>query len=67
MLFRAPPVYRLVSESGPDHDKCFVTEIAVGGKVLGNGRGKTKKQSEQEAAEKALQELQQKDLMDGEK
>jgi ribonuclease-3 len=62
MLFHAPPVYRLVSESGPDHDKCFVTEIAVGGKVLGNGRGKTKKQSEQEAAEKALQELQQKDL-----
>lgn len=66
MLFRAPPVYRLVSESGPDHDKCFVTEIAVGGKVLGNGRGKTKKQSEQEAAEKALQELQQKDLVHGE-
>jgi ribonuclease-3 len=60
MLFHAPPVYRLVSESGPDHDKHFVTEIAVGGKVLGNGRGKTKKQSEQEAAEKALQELQQK-------
>lgn len=61
MLFHAPPVYRLVSETGPDHDKYFVTEIAVGGKVLGDGRGKTKKQSEQEAAEKALQELQQKD------
>jgi len=66
MLFHAPPVYRLVSESGPDHDKCFVTEIAVGGKVLGNGRGKTKKQSEQEAAERALQELQQKELRNGE-
>ena len=66
MLFHAPPVYRLLSESGPDHDKCFVTEIAVGGKVLGNGRGKTKKQSEQEAAEKALQELQRKELMSGE-
>jgi ribonuclease III len=61
MLFHAPPVYRLVSESGPDHDKCFVTELAVGGKVLGSGLGKTKKQSEQEAAEKALQELRQKD------
>jgi ribonuclease III len=59
MLFRAPPVYRLVSESGPDHDKCFVTEIAVGGKVFGNGQGKTKKQSEQEAAKRALEELQQ--------
>ena len=59
MLFHAPPSYRLVSESGPDHDKCFVTEIAVGGNVLGEGNGKTKKQSEQEAAKQALEKLQQ--------
>lgn len=59
MLFHAPPSYGLVSESGPDHDKCFVTEIALGGKFLGKGKGKTKKQSEQEAAKQALRELQQ--------
>jgi ribonuclease-3 len=59
MLFRALPRYRLVSESGPDHDKCFVTEIALGGTLLGKGEGKTKKQSEQEAAKQALHELQQ--------
>ena len=47
LLFRVPPSYRLVSESGPDHEKCFVTEISVGGKVLGTGEGKSKKQSEQ--------------------
>jgi ribonuclease-3 len=58
MLFRSPPNYRLVFESGPDHDKRFVTEITVGGKVLGRGEGKSKKQSEQEAAQKALDELQ---------
>ena len=58
MLFRAPPTYRIVSETGPDHEKSFVTEIAVGGKVLGIGAGKSKKQSEQEAAKKALHELQ---------
>jgi len=58
MLFHAPPTYRIVSESGPDHDKHFVTEIAVGGKVLGKGEGKTKKQAEQQAAKKALGELQ---------
>jgi ribonuclease-3 len=58
MMFHSPPVYRLVSESGPDHAKRFVTEIAVGGKVLGRGEGKSKKQSEQEAAGKALEELQ---------
>lgn len=61
LLFRVPPSYRLVSESGPDHEKCFVTEISVGGKVLGTGEGKSKKQSEQEAARKALNELQKTD------
>ncbi len=58
MLFRAPPSYRIVSESGPDHEKFFVTEIDVGGKVLGKGSGRSKKQSEQEAAKLALEELQ---------
>lgn len=58
MLFRAPPIYRIVSESGPDHEKFFVTEITVGGKVLGKGAGRSKKQSEQEAAKQALEELQ---------
>jgi ribonuclease-3 len=58
MLFRAPPSYRVVSESGPDHEKRFVTEITLAGKVLGQGEGRTKKQSEQEAAKQALYELQ---------
>jgi ribonuclease-3 len=59
MLFRAPPVYRIVSEQGPDHAKRFLAEIAVNGKVLGRGEGASKKQAEQEAAKKALGELQQ--------
>ncbi|MGH7816155.1 MAG: ribonuclease III [Candidatus Binatia bacterium] len=59
MLFRAPPSYRIVAETGPDHEKMFVTEISVGGKVLGKGEGRSKKQSEQEAAMIALRELQQ--------
>ncbi|HEX5022785.1 MAG TPA: ribonuclease III [Candidatus Binatia bacterium] len=58
MLFRAPPVYRVISETGPDHEKFFVTEIIIGGKVLGRGEGRSKKQSEQAAAKKALHELQ---------
>jgi ribonuclease-3 len=59
MLFHAPPDYRLVAETGPDHEKRFITEIVVGGKILGRGEGRSKKQSEQEAARKALDELQQ--------
>jgi ribonuclease-3 len=59
MLFHSPPGYRLISESGPDHEKRFITEITVGGKILGRGEGKTKKQSEQQAAQRALDDLQQ--------
>lgn len=65
MLFHEPPVYRLVSELGPDHDKRFVTEIAVGGKILGQGLGRSKKQSEQEAAERALEALQKSGVAQG--
>jgi len=61
MLFRAPPDYRVVAETGPDHAKLFVTEISVGGKVLGKGQGRSKKQSEQEAAKIALNALQQRE------
>ena len=66
MLFRAPPNYRVISESGPDHDKHFVTEITIGVKSLGRGAGKTKKQSEQEATKQALRELQQRGPADAE-
>jgi ribonuclease-3 len=58
-LFRKPPVYRIVAETGPDHAKRFETEISVGGRVLGRGEGPSKKQAEQEAAKIALQQLQQ--------
>src|ERR1044072_2486645 len=58
MLFHALPSYRIVSETGPDHEKFFVTEITVDGRVLGTGSGKSKKQSQQQAAKKALDALQ---------
>jgi ribonuclease-3 len=57
MLFHEPPVYKLVGEMGPDHEKRFVTEIIVGGKLVARGEGRSKKQSEQEAAGKALANL----------
>ncbi len=58
MLFHTPPAYTLIEAAGPDHAKHFVTQIAVGGEILGRGDGGSKKESEQQAAKKALQELQ---------
>ena len=50
-------MYVLVEESGPDHDKQFVTEITIGGRPSGRGTGRTKKAAEQAAAMAALVEL----------
>ena len=49
--------YTLVSQSGPDHDKRFVFSVSVNGSPLGIGEGKSKKEAEQAAAEKALEIL----------
>ncbi len=46
--------YRLVDESGPEHDKVFVVEVVMEEKVLGRGKGRTKKAAEQQAAYEAL-------------
>ncbi len=48
------PAYKMISAEGPDHKKTFTCQVSCGGKVLGEGRGKTKKAAEQEAARQAL-------------
>ena len=52
--FRTHPVYRIRSEVGPDHSKHFMVEVSAGRRVLGEGRGKNKKEAEQAAARQAL-------------
>ena len=57
------PVYRVKSESGPDHRKRFLVEVRLRpaegepGKPLARGTGTTKKHAEQDAARKALARL----------
>jgi ribonuclease-3 len=50
-------VYRIDSEQGPAHDRSFVAVAEVAGEELGRGEGKTKKSAEQEAALRALEEM----------
>jgi ribonuclease-3 len=49
--------YFLIKYEGPPHRRKFYTEVAVDSKVLGNGVGYSKKESEQNAAQKALKNL----------
>ncbi len=58
-LWRVTPSYRLRKAMGPDHDKTFVVELTVREKVLAEGRGRTKKDAEQEAARSALERFDQ--------
>jgi ribonuclease-3 len=46
--------YVLISESGPDHNKQFLVEVHLNSNVIGEGRGKSKKEAEQMAAQEAL-------------
>ncbi len=48
------PRYVIVRETGPDHQKLFEVEVRVNDKVFGIGRGYSKKEAEQEAAQRAL-------------
>jgi ribonuclease-3 len=57
------PVYRVKSESGPDHRKRFLVEVRLKpaegepGKPLARGMGSTKKNAEQDAARRAMKQL----------
>jgi ribonuclease-3 len=51
------PEYRVVSESGPDHQKEFAVDIFIKGEVHGRGIGRSKKEAEQRAAKEALEKL----------
>ena len=46
--------YKIIKESGPDHNKTFVAEVIYNGKILASGEGKSKKQAEMDAAKYAI-------------
>ena len=49
------PVYRVLSEEGPDHDKIFTVGVFVNGQLKGRGTGPSKQSGQQKAAEAALE------------
>ncbi len=55
--FKEVPTYHLLRETGPDHDKRFVSQISIGGTIYGRGVGRSKKVAEQAAAMEALERL----------
>ena len=49
--------YRMVGEQGPDHAKTFSAEVLLNGSPIGSGTGHSKKEAEQSAARRALEDM----------
>lgn len=56
-LFKVTPIYKVLEESGPDHQKTFVVGVYLKDKLSGEGRGSSKQEAEVEAAKDALTKL----------
>lgn len=56
--FQETPVYRILEESGPDHNKTFLITVIINEEELGKGSGASKKEAQQAAATAALAFLQ---------
>ncbi len=54
---RRLPRYRITGQGGPEHSRAFIAVVEVNGRLLGEGRGKSKKEAEQAAAQQALEQL----------
>ena len=48
------PIYKVLKEDGPDHDKIFTLGVFVGDKKMGEGEGPSKQIAQQEAAREAI-------------
>ncbi len=58
---RTYPRYKVVQKSGPDHDKTFTIDVVIADRSYGPGKGKNKKEAEQEAARIAYNSLQERE------
>lgn len=55
--YQKPPVYKVISETGPDHSKVFLVAAVLDNAEVGQGTGSSKKEAEQAAAQDALGKL----------
>lgn len=56
-MFRETPMYKVINEEGPDHNKLFTVKAEIASKALGIGQGSSKQKAEEEAAKESLQML----------
>jgi ribonuclease III len=57
--YRHPPIYKVTSESGPDHLKTFTISVVINNEEVGHGQGPSKKEAQQAAAKDAFTKIEQ--------
>ena len=55
------PIYKVIKEDGPDHEKIFTLRVFVGDKKMGEGEGPSKQIAQQEAAREAIRKYKKQD------
>ncbi|MFH2085844.1 MAG: ribonuclease III [bacterium] len=55
--YKATPLYELLSETGPDHDKEFVMRVKIADQDYAEGKGKSKQSAQEDAAKNTLEIL----------
>lgn len=55
--YQKPPTYKVIKETGPDHSKVFLVAALIDEQEVGEGKGASKKEATQAAAENALRKL----------
>lgn len=55
--FKSTPKYKIIEESGPEHERIFKVVVYIDGKKQALGIGKSKKSAEEEAASKTLEKI----------
>jgi ribonuclease III len=61
-IFRETPVYTVIESRGPEHEKIFISQVTIAGKLYGRGEGLNKKSADQAAAFTTLEMLEEKDV-----
>jgi ribonuclease-3 len=56
-MVKEPPVYQTIREEGPDHNKIFTIAVYSNHKILGEGRGRSKQEAEEQAAKAGFEKL----------
>ncbi|MBN2406753.1 MAG: ribonuclease III [Elusimicrobia bacterium] len=55
--YKTIPAYNIIRESGPPHQRTFVVQVEVNGRICGEGLGGSKKEAQQNAAKQAFEKL----------